>query len=523
MEQLTANLSGATRRATLNGREHIVAPLSLIVPGVLNGSKGPLYYPQEEIARSAKLWNHVPIVVYHPLVDGQHVSARDPDVLNAQGIGVILRAAANGKLTAEGWFDVEQTRKIDNRILEALEAGKPIELSTGLFTDNEIAPDGSAYEDKPYSFVARNYRPDHLAILPDQVGACSVKDGCGVLVNQSKLLRKIGELLGVTNVTKTEGTEQLPASAYAYVPDSNKPSTWKLRIDDAAHVGGAIAAIGKGFRGRKAQIPAADLPGVKAKIRAAWLKVHPDKSKADLPTILRNEESEMADELGANERKKIVDGLIANSCCWKGEDRETLNGLSDDKLKELQTHAEKEKRREVVANAARKGFEDKDGTTHNFDEEKGEWQSKPKKPEPTTNTTATADKKDDPPAKPQTAEEWLKAQQAPPEIQGAVRNAIDIEAREKARLIEQLTSNVTDEGEKKKLVEQLQSSSLEALRNLAVLAPEPKEDPVATASYFGAAAPAANRAAVVDKEDILPLPVINWAEEQKARQAQQQA
>jgi hypothetical protein len=31
--------------------------------------------------------------------------------------------------------------------------------------------------------VARNYRPDHLAVLPDQRGACSLTDGCGVMVN----------------------------------------------------------------------------------------------------------------------------------------------------------------------------------------------------------------------------------------------------------------------------------------------------------------------------------------------------
>jgi hypothetical protein len=43
MFHLTANLVGRSRRETLNGREYIVAPVTLIVPGVLNGSKGALY------------------------------------------------------------------------------------------------------------------------------------------------------------------------------------------------------------------------------------------------------------------------------------------------------------------------------------------------------------------------------------------------------------------------------------------------------------------------------------------------
>jgi hypothetical protein len=61
-----------------------------------------------------------------------------------------------------------------------------------------------------------------------------------------------------------------------------------LRIDDAAHVGGAIAAIGKGYRGQKVDIPEADMPGVKKKIRAAWKKFHPDLADADMPEVIAN-------------------------------------------------------------------------------------------------------------------------------------------------------------------------------------------------------------------------------------------
>jgi hypothetical protein len=185
MEHLLINLLGKTRRASLHGREHIVAPLSLIVPGVLNGSKGALYYPPEEIGRDPTIWNHVPLVVYHPNVGGQNVSARDPDVLNSHGIGIILKTKVDnkGRLVAEGWFDVERCRKVDNRVLQSLEAGKAIELSTGLFTDNHPAPQGSVHNGRSYQYIARNYRPDHLAILPDQKGACSLDDGCGVMVN----------------------------------------------------------------------------------------------------------------------------------------------------------------------------------------------------------------------------------------------------------------------------------------------------------------------------------------------------
>src|ERR1700746_1992774 len=110
----------------------------------------------------------------------------------------------------------------------------------------------------------------------------------------SDMLNEYGE---ITFATKTEGGKSFPASDYAYVPDPNMPSTWKLRLTatpgggpDAHIVGAAVAALGKGFRGQKVSIPEADLPKVKAKVRAAWLKANPDKTSKDLPTIIASGE-----------------------------------------------------------------------------------------------------------------------------------------------------------------------------------------------------------------------------------------
>lgn len=96
---------------------------------------------------------------------------------------------------------------------------------------------------------------------------------------------------------KTEDGQQFPASDYAYVPDPDKPSTWKLRLTktpggtpDAGIVGAAIAALGKGFRGEKVQIPSGDLPKVKAKVRAAWSKANPDKDASDMPPVIKESE-----------------------------------------------------------------------------------------------------------------------------------------------------------------------------------------------------------------------------------------
>lgn len=185
METLSVNVSGRPRRTMIDGREHIVVPLTSIVPGVLNGSKGALYYPPDEIKQSIKAWDGMPLVVYHPMAaNGNHVSASSPGILDKQGVGFVRKSAWSGKLVHEGCFDVERTKSVDPRVLNALERGEKIELSTGLFTDNEQAHNGANHNGKGYEWVARNYRPDHIAILPDQVGACSVRDGCGVMVNE---------------------------------------------------------------------------------------------------------------------------------------------------------------------------------------------------------------------------------------------------------------------------------------------------------------------------------------------------
>jgi hypothetical protein len=187
MEWIVFNLSPKVRRETWEGRQYLVAPLTLIVPGVLNGSRGPLYYPLEEVAKDPGIWNGVPLTVGHPrdTLTNEHVSGRSPPVIERLGIGYVFndRLDEKGHRVAEGWFDIAKTRTVDKRILNALEAGKPIELSTGLYTDNEPAPAGATANGRPYAFTARNYRSDHVAILPDESGACSVNDGCGVLVN----------------------------------------------------------------------------------------------------------------------------------------------------------------------------------------------------------------------------------------------------------------------------------------------------------------------------------------------------
>ncbi len=461
MEQLTANILGKTRREKLNGREHIVAPLSLIVPGVLNGSQGPLYYPQEEINKNPSAWNHIPIVLGHPALNGSHVSARDPDILNATGIGVVMRAEANGKLIAEGWFDVETTRRIDNRILQSLEEGKPIELSTGLFTKNEPAEDGATFNGTSYSATARNYQPDHLAILPDTTGACSVDDGCGVLVNKNEPTIN-STLFGLTS--------------------RNKGHIHTVRVDDDGF-GGTDFEDGHSHSVRG------------FKVRSANGHTHSVEKDKLTEINTNNEEGNMP--LNEKEKGAIVDSLVANCDCWNKEDEGVLNSFSDEKLEILNKGMQTAEKHKNIVNSAWNEFVDAGGNTHTYNEKTTSWDTKmkEKKEEPVLN-----EKKD----KPKTAEEWMA--EAPAEIRNVVENSMKKEEEDRLKLFTTLTENSTDE-EWKKYLGSKSSTELGMLqRNL----PEAKEEAPAV-NYLGASVPTGNVAP--EEMEVLPLPFTDYSKQ----------
>lgn len=183
---LISNSIGKTREEVIGGRNYTVAPLTLIVPGVLSGSKGPLYYSPDETAKAAQRWNGMPITVGHPVRNGRPVSARTPGISEEYEIGRVYNVQfKDGKLVGDGYFDTDTTLQKSKAIASSLAAGQPIELSTGLFTDDVVVENGN-HNGISYGHEARDHQPDHLAVLVDQRGACSLNDGCGVLINKKE-------------------------------------------------------------------------------------------------------------------------------------------------------------------------------------------------------------------------------------------------------------------------------------------------------------------------------------------------
>jgi len=182
MENLVVNLTAGVRRETRGGVEYLVAPMTLLRERVLDGSSGPLFYPIDEIRRSTLEWSGCPVTLNHPTRNGKPVLyAEDNDAMT---LGFIDNSKMIGnRLTAQAWLDVERTQRLAPELFAGIEAGRPVELSTGLATTNEPAQEFAEFDGVRFSHIARDYKPDHLALLTDRKGACSVEDGCGLLVN----------------------------------------------------------------------------------------------------------------------------------------------------------------------------------------------------------------------------------------------------------------------------------------------------------------------------------------------------
>lgn len=169
--------TNAADRRTLDGREYLVVPGVAIREGVLNG----YLIQSDEIGIYTEAWNGRPFTLRHPEQDGQYISANSPQIIESVGIGHLFGARMDGdRLRCDLWLDVAKAQAVGGdalAVLQRFEAGEPVELSTGYFCD--IEETSGEWQGKRYVGIQRNLRPDHIAALPNEIGACSWRDGCG--------------------------------------------------------------------------------------------------------------------------------------------------------------------------------------------------------------------------------------------------------------------------------------------------------------------------------------------------------
>jgi len=176
-----ANPFSTHRTEKKDGTDYLVVKGVAIVEGVLN----KYYVPFDEFGAFEKDWDGVPLVLRHPQGNGGSARVPNPDVPVIGNFYGATLEADNRRMTGEYWFSKEKLlstpegERIHNDIL----AGKMIETSTGYFASIENKP--GQVSGKTYLGIQRNIHPDHIAVLPDEVGACSIRDGCGINRNSS--------------------------------------------------------------------------------------------------------------------------------------------------------------------------------------------------------------------------------------------------------------------------------------------------------------------------------------------------
>ena len=218
--------AASIRREQHNGREHIVIP-SFTLPDevIMNGG----LYPHDEIEKSYASLEGTLAPLGHPQVDGDYVSARQPEAINSYHIGAWNRNVkrVGNRISVEKWLDVEYAKNTKGglEVLAAIDKGEPIHTSTGILLEREMTPNADGY-----GWIARNMTFDHDAILVNETGAATPEDGVGMMVNKTFVINSAipvvnedalddsyGEKLAILSEAVKE--RFATSDSYAYVQD----------------------------------------------------------------------------------------------------------------------------------------------------------------------------------------------------------------------------------------------------------------------------------------------------------------
>ena len=186
-------VAGSVRREMFMGDEYVVAPATAARAMELNGG----YVPKAEWLKSAPAWNGTPITLSHPTNDnGTPVLANDPSVMEQSFFGFFFNATAaddGDRLDGETWLNVDRAADLGEdaqTVVQQAENGEQVEVSTAYFGDRL---ESGEYDGEHREAVVGNLRPEHLAMLPNETGKCSIEDGCGIHASMNVSDVSVGE------------------------------------------------------------------------------------------------------------------------------------------------------------------------------------------------------------------------------------------------------------------------------------------------------------------------------------------
>lgn len=212
-ELKTFEITVLFRQETIDDIEYYIAPCVALVPGVRNGSLIEI----DTLSKTVEQWNNTPLMLNHPKdINGNYILA-DAKEAKKFDIGVFkYPKIEDNRLKGECWVDVEKCAKLPqgDTLLGLIENGSPIECSIGflaIFTEKIGNFNGVEYNE-----VIDYIAPDHLALLPNDRGACSWDDGCGF----GRILQKRNGMDKPLNF-KEEGVKRLQEIAKGLMTDAD--------------------------------------------------------------------------------------------------------------------------------------------------------------------------------------------------------------------------------------------------------------------------------------------------------------
>jgi hypothetical protein len=342
-----------------------VVPVVMMVEGVHHGSHGPLLHKIDELGKIPASWDGIPVVIDHPENnEGTPISANSPEVIDSRTVGRVYNTNVDGsKLRAEAWLDEDKLNSIAPEILEDIINNKLIEVSVGVFSE-EIEEEGT-WNGEEYKAIASNYRPDHLAILTEFVGACSCEDGCGLRNNKQNDMVHVsieGKLSGrdlvielnrqglatraIGNHADAGYKEKLDAvySAFRAVDGDEAYSYLEEMFDTYVIFSKSSKGVTKMYKQDYS------FESGKLELTGNPVEVHRKVEYVTNNLSTNKKEVKMSKECAPCIKEK-VDALIANSQGrWTENDREFLQTLSEDqleKMKPIEVVKEVEKKVEV--------------------------------------------------------------------------------------------------------------------------------------------------------------------------------
>lgn len=171
-------LAASAERKTEDGQQYLVVPVVAIREQVISTDLGQHFVPANVISAAAPSWNDQPLTINHP---PRELAFDDMLTwISEHAVGKLRYARFDPEkkqLTAEAWIKIEAATQA---IVDQIEAGETMNVSIGCLS--QIAPNVGQFNGRDYQGVMQSMFPNHLALLPNDTGACSLDDGCGLAV-----------------------------------------------------------------------------------------------------------------------------------------------------------------------------------------------------------------------------------------------------------------------------------------------------------------------------------------------------